>query len=169
MCLSPPSGQRFSSGWELCPFILICRASGYYSIFSMSIFFLITFYRLCYYSCPKFSAFAPLHPALLTLSGNPHTIVHVYGLCIQVLWLLDILYCTSHSHGYSLTTYLYFWIPSPLHPFPYTPLPSKCSPYPWCCLCSCLLSLFLDSTVDRYMFFAILFIVLIFFFLNKSL
>ena len=42
--------------------------------------------------------------------------------------------------------------------------PSKCSPYPWFCLCSCLLGLFLDSIVDRCVFIAILlFIVLIFF------
>ena len=45
-----------------------------------------------------------------------------------------------------------------------------CSPYPWFCLCSsCLLTLFFDSIVDRYVFIAILlFIVFIFFFFNKS-
>ena len=47
--------------------------------------------------------------------------------------------------------------------------PSKCSPYHWLCLCSCLLSLFFRFSC-WYVFFAILlFIVLIFFFLNNSL
>ena len=59
-----------------------------------------------------------------TLPHNPHTTVHVHGSCIWVLWLLHCLYCTCHPHGDSVTTYLYFLIPSPLHPFPYSPLPS---------------------------------------------
>ena len=55
----------------------------------------------------------------------------------------SILYFTSPC--YSVTTYLYFLVPSPFHLFPHTPLwqLSKCSPYPWFCFCpSCLLSLF---------------------------
>ena len=59
-----------------------------------------------------------------TPSGNPHTIVHVHGSCIQVLWLLHLLFSTVHPHGDSVTTYLYFLIPSPLHPFLHTPFPS---------------------------------------------
>ena len=72
----------------------------------------------------QFSLFVPLYPAPPTPSGSTHSIVHVHGSCVWVLWLLHFLYCTSHPHGYSVTTYFYFLIPSPLHPFPYTPLPS---------------------------------------------
>ena len=70
-----------------------------------------------------FSSFAPLHPAPPTPSGNSPTIVRVHGSCVWVLWLLHFLYCSLHPHGYSVTTYLYFLIPSPLHPFPHSPLP----------------------------------------------
>ena len=52
-------------------------------------------------------------------------------MCI-ILWLLHFLYCTSHPHGYSVTTYLYFLIPSPPRPFPYTPLPSGNYQNPLC-------------------------------------
>ena len=63
------------------------------------------------------------------------------------------------------------FISLPIIPHP-SPIwqPWKPSRYPWLCLCSCLLSLFLDSIVDRYVFIAILlFITLMFFFLKKSL
>ena len=39
----------------------------------------------------------------------------------QVLWLLHSLYCTLHPPGYSVTTHLYYLIPSPLHPVPQHP------------------------------------------------
>ena len=54
-------------------------------------------------------------------SGNPHSIVHIHGPCVYILWLLHFLYYTLHPHGYSVTNNLYFLIPSPLHPFPHTP------------------------------------------------
>ena len=44
----------------------------------------------------------------LTPSGNPHTVVHVYGSCICVLLVLYFLCCTPHPHGYSVTTNLHF-------------------------------------------------------------
>ena len=43
------------------------------------------------YAMSQSSPFAPLHPAH---SGNPHTVVHVRGSCICVLWILYFLYCT---------------------------------------------------------------------------
>ena len=79
---------------------------------------------------------------------------------------------TLHPHAYSVTTYLYFLILSPLHPFPQTAShwqPSKCIHDSVSVLLVHLLC-FLDSIVYRYIFIAILlFIVLTFFFLNKSL
>ena len=115
-----------------------------------------------------FFPFAPLQLAPPTVSGNPHAIVHVHGSCVQVLWLLHFLYCILHLHGYSVTTNLYFLIPSPLHPFP--PAPSHLATmkhFPRIHdSVSVLVHLvcFLDSTVDRYIFIAILlFVVLIFF------
>ena len=131
----------------------------------------ILFYGLCYYTCPSFSPFVPLHPASPTPSGNPH--LHVHGSCMYVLWLLHFLYCILHP--YSVTTYLYFLIPSPLHSFPHTPLPSHNCQYSLrfhdsiSVLFVCLVC-FLNSVVDRYVFIAILlFIVFIFFCLIKSL
>ena len=70
---------------------------------------------------------------------------------------------------------LYFLIPSPLYPFPYTLLLSgnhhKALPiHDFLSVVLVYLVCFLDSIIDRYVFIAILlFIVLIFFFLNKSL
>ena len=59
--------------------------------------------------------------------------------------LLHFLCCALHPRGSSVTTYSYFLIPSPFYPLPHLRTfwqPSKCSPYPWFCLCSsCLLSL----------------------------
>ena len=91
-----------------------------------------------------FSWFPPLPPP----PSTPHslrqcpTIVQVHGSCAEVLWLLPFLHCTLHPHDCSLTTYLYFLIPSPLHPFPQTPSHlatiKKHYPYPWFCLCSLL-------------------------------
>ena len=44
--------------------------------------FLVMFYWLCYYSCPDITPLphSPQQPP--TLSGNPHTIVHVHGSCV---------------------------------------------------------------------------------------
>ena len=41
-------------------------------------------------------------PSTPNHSHNPHTIVHVHGSCIYVLWLLHFLYCTLHPHDYSV-------------------------------------------------------------------
>ena len=116
---------------------------------------------------------SPLHPlpsAPHSLRQFPyqHSVMHVSSLAAP----LPILYFTSL---WLFCNYLFvLLIPLLLYPFPYTPLvwqPSKLAPYPCFCLCSsCVLSLLLDSIVDRYVFFAILlFIVLIFFVLKKSL
>ena len=83
----------------------------------------IVFYWLCYYSFPDFltSLLHSTQPPLL-----PHTIptpLFMSTFHAQVLWLLHFLYWTLHPHGYSVTTYLCFLIPSPLHPFSYTLLP----------------------------------------------
>ena len=116
-----------------------------------------------------------LHSAPLTPSGNPPTIVHTHGSCTYVLWLLHFLCCTLHPHPYSVTTYLYFLIPLPPHPFPHTTLPSgnhqnALHIHDSVSVLVCLVC-FLDSIVDRYVFVAtLLFKVLIFlFFLIKSL
>ena len=79
-------------------------------------------YCLCYYSCPSFSPFAPLHLDPLIPLGNPHTIVHAPGSCIRTFWLLYFLYCTLHPYNYSAATDLYFLIPSPFLPMPQIPL-----------------------------------------------
>ena len=61
-------------------------------------------------------------------------------------------------HGYSVTTYLYFLIPSPLHPLPHTLLPSG-NHQNTLCIHDCVsvlrvcLICFLDLIVDRYVFF----------------
>ena len=66
----------------------------------------------------------PPASTLHSLRQSPHHCSwHVS--CMRILWWLHFLYCTLHPHGYSVPTYLYFLIPSPLHPFSYTPfLPS---------------------------------------------
>ena len=78
-------------------------------------------------------------------------------------------------HGYSVSTNLYFLIPSPLHPFPQTPLPFGNHPNilhirDSVSVLFCVVR-FLDSVVDRYMFIAILMciVLIFFFFLNKSI
>ena len=87
---------------------------------------------------------------------------------------------SGYSMSYTVLTFPWlfcnylFALLNPLTPSPNPPCPppisqwSKCSLYPWFCLySSCLLSLiFLDPTLDWYVFIAILlFIILIYFFL----
>ena len=68
---------------------------------------IIIFYCLCYYNCPNFPPLSTYTQPPPTPSDNPHTIVHVQGSCICVLWLLYSLCCTSHPHDYSVQTKLY--------------------------------------------------------------
>ena len=156
---------------SLCSFCFFCCFCTEYLFMYLYVFlFLIDYITVVLIFFP----FAPFHPVPTTPSSNPPIIVHVHGLCIETLWLLHFLHCTLYPHGYSVTTYLYFLIPSSLHPFPHTPLTSgnhqnilcihdSVSVLLVCSVC------FLGSIVDRYVFSAILlFIVLIFFFLNKS-
>ena len=118
------------------------------------------------------------------LCTSPHSPLHDLRLsphhwsCPQVMCIsslappFPILYVTSHDC--SVITYLYFLIPSPLHPFSPTLLPSgnnqnvlrihdSVSVILVCLVC------FLYLIVDMYVFAILFFIVLIFFFLNKSL
>ena len=120
------------------------------------IYFKIIFYWLCYYSCPDFSPFALLHPALPTCLGNPPPLFtsmgHVYkffgySISCTVLYI-------------PLPTYLYFLIPSPLLSFRHTlshlatiktlPKSMILSLFFLFALFFCFL--FLDSIVDRYVF-----------------
>ena len=136
--------------------VRMCMTLNYVSfIFSTII------YWLCYYSCLEFPPFTPLYPALPTPSGNPHTIVHVHESCIQVLCLLSLLYCTLHLHGYSVTAYKYFLIPSPLHllaPIPSGNHQNALHSHVFVSVLVCLVH-FLESIVDRYVFFFCHFIV----------
>ena len=54
---------------------------------------------------------------------QPHTIVNVSGSCICVLWLLYFLCCNLPPHDYSVTTNVYFLIPSVFPAIPLTPVP----------------------------------------------
>ena len=118
-----------------------------------------------------FSLYPPPPSTPHSLRQSPHHRSYPWVMGMSFLATpFPILYFTSH--GYSVTTSLYFLIPSPLHLLPRLPLSSgnhqnhdSVSVLLVCLVC------FLDSIVDRFIFFAILlFIVLIFFFfLNKSL
>ena len=71
----------------------------------------------------QFYPFCPPAPSTThSLRQSPHHcscpwVIHI------VLRLPHFLYCTLHPHGYSVTTCLYFLIPSPLHPFSTSPFP----------------------------------------------
>ena len=72
----------------------------------------------------QFSPHCPRLPsAPHSLRPSPHLFSCPWAMRI-ILWLLHSLYWTSHPHGCSVATYLYFLIPSPLHPFSHTPLSS---------------------------------------------
>ena len=104
--------------------------------------------------------------------SNPHSLrqsPHHYSCHVYKSFDYSISYNVLYI-PMAVTTYLYFLIPSSLHPFPLTPLTSgnhqnilcihdSVSVLLVCSVC------FLGSIVDRYVFSAILlFIVLIFFF-----
>ena len=118
--------------------------------------------------------FFPLCPSTPHSLRQHHIVDHVHGSLVYILWLLHLLYCTLHPHGYSVTTYLHFLIPLSLCAFPHTLLPSGDNHQnalrihdSVSVLLVCLVCL-LCSIVDGCLFTAILlFIVLIFFFLNN--
>ena len=89
--------------------------------FATLIFFII-FYWLCYYSCLKFSLFAPPQGTLHFLRQSPHHCSCPWLGCI-VLWLLHVLHCTVHPHGYSNYLFVLF-NPLTSSPIPPHPLPS---------------------------------------------
>ena len=137
---------------------------------NQSYFFFLKLYWLCYYSGPDFSPLPPStqHP-LLPEAILPTLFMSMGHVC--KFWLLHFLYCTVHPHGYSISTCLYFLIPSPLHPFPHIP-PSNWPHQNILCICDsvsvllvCLVC-FLDSIVDRYVFIAIITVHIFDFFLK---
>ena len=126
--------------------------------------FVIIFYWFCCYSCHNFSLLSPS-----TQPPAPQAIPHhsscPWVICVSSLATpFPILYFTSP--GYSVTTYLYFLIPSPPHPFLYIPLPSAHHQnvlhiHDSVSVLLLFLVCFLDSLVDRYVFIEILFFVVL--------
>ena len=116
----------------------------------------------------------PIFPSLSPLPSNHHSLRQSIptllfmsmGHTFKFFWLLRFLYCTLIPHGYSVTTYLYFLIPLPLHPFS-PPLPSgnhqnALHTHDSVSVLVCLVC-FSDSIVGKYVFISILlFTVLIF-------
>ena len=80
------------------------------------------FYCLCYYSCPRFSSFLPLHPAP-TLPQAISTLLSMFMGPAYMFFDYSLPYAV-HSHDYSITTNLYFLILSlfSLIPLAYLPL-----------------------------------------------
>ena len=90
------------------------------------LFFMISLLHLIVYvmSLQLFQFFPLCHPLPRcppTPSGYPHTIVHVHGSCKYILWLLYSICCTLYPHDYSVTTNLYFLVPSAFSLFPQLP------------------------------------------------
>ena len=98
----------------------------------------IIFYWLCYCCCLNFPPFAPStwHPH--SLRQSPHHCSCPWVLRISSLALpFPVLYFTSPwqivaDSVHSVTTCLYFLIPSPLHPFPHNTRPSGNHQNPHC-------------------------------------
>ena len=92
-------------------FLLICSRTCKISTFSASSWYchLFSFFNcialISYHNCPNFYPFAPTHPAFPTPSGNTHTIVHVHGSCVQVLWMPPFL--TVLASPWLLCNYLF--------------------------------------------------------------
>ena len=142
------------------------RFAGYFILLSYILLIMLLY-------CPDFPPFSPLHPAPPTPSGNPHTIVRVHGAFVgSSATPFPILYFTSpwlfHNHQFVLLT------PLTSSPISQQPLPSLdhqnvLGIHDSVSVLVCLVC-FLYSIVDRYVFVAILFfIILMFFSLNKSL
>ena len=90
-----------------------------------------------YYSCPNFPPFTPIHQAPPPLQAIPTSLFMFKGVS-SLTTPFPTLYFTSP--GSSVSTYLYFLVPSPLHPFLHIPshLGMKT------CSVSMILSLFLS-------------------------
>ena len=88
--------------------------------FFLSFLFFVIFYCLCYYSCPNFSPFVPLHTHSHSLRQSPRPRPCPWVMCrYSLATLFPTLYFTPHD--YSVTTNLYFIIPplfSPISPTP---------------------------------------------------
>ena len=94
----------------LCVCVCMCFVRNDWKFFCfLNYMLLITFLQLSWFLslCPS-STQHPLLPQAI-----PQPLFMSLGHA-QVLWLLHFLYCTVHSHGYSVTVYLYFLLPSPL-------------------------------------------------------
>ena len=113
-------------------------------------FFILTFDWLRCYSCPDFSPFASPHPAHHTPSGSLRQSPH-HCSCPWIMPICSL--ATPFPIPYFTSPWLFcnylFVLLNPLTSSPISPhsppiwQPSKCSLYPWFCLCSsCLLSLF---------------------------
>ena len=119
-CRSSIRKWSLTSSWTWDGIWLKSMLHHFLCLFIFYVFFKIIFYWLCYCSCPNFSLFAPLHPAPPTPSSNLHTMVMSIG-PVYKFFGYSLSYTTLHPPGYSVTTYLYFFIPFPLHPFPTPP------------------------------------------------
>ena len=129
----------------------------------------------------QFSQLFPLHPASPTLQHSPPPLVHVHGLYRSIIWVLCFLYNFFYL-SLSILCLLIMILPCMFPPYSSFP-PPHWNPSMWCpfllfCSCSsCLLSFCFHcfsfpvvSFVDSSEFVVILlFIFLIFFFLDKSL
>ena len=111
----------------------------------ISKFFQIIFYWLCYYSCPDFPPLPPQPSTSHSLRQSPHHCSCPWVMRISSLATpFPILYFMYPRLFCNYLFVLFNPLTSSSIP-PHRPAiwqPSKCSPYPWFCLCSsCLLSL----------------------------
>ena len=114
-----------------------------YCLYLLCFDFLIIFYWLCYYSCPDFSHYTPLHSALPLLQTIPPPLFMSIGHVCKFFG------CSiSYTVLYIVMAILYYLFVL-LNPLTSSPIPTpiwqqtKCSRYPWFCLCSSyFLSLF---------------------------
>ena len=147
VCITSPSVGKDIDQYELSftANVSISWQNYLFRCFSYFLFF-TDFFRLCYYSCLNFFPFVPStqNPPLPQAIPKPlfsPLAMHISSLATP----FPILYFTS---PWLSCDYLFVLL-TPLTSSPIPPhhpsirQPSKCSPYPWFCLCSsCLLSLF---------------------------
>ena len=111
---SPAPGLRFSTVFF--PKSLIVSYLNLWSLFKL--YFIVDVITVV----PIFLPLSPStqHPHSLRIS--PHHCSCPWVICISSLATpFSYTLCTVHPHGYSVTIYLYFLIPSPLHPLPHSP------------------------------------------------